>query len=121
MACRVGQRLRALAASARASLPACVFAHSCPQPLAQVRRWSEQLTALRQAAPDADRQWLSANTKRCPRCQAHIQVRAGQGAGMSIQPGGASVHGPGLARGALLPANPPSVSCPHRSTAAACT
>ena len=51
------------------------------RPLLQVRRWGEQMAALRQAAPDADRQWLAANTKRCPRCQAHIQVGGGGTAG----------------------------------------
>lgn len=40
-----------------------------------MRRWADELAALRQAAPDADRQWLARNSKRCPQCRAHIQAR----------------------------------------------
>lgn len=53
-----------------------------PQPaswLLQVRRWGEELATLRRAAPDADRQWLARNSKRCPQCRAHIQARPSLG------------------------------------------
>ncbi|KAL4428244.1 hypothetical protein ABPG75_002333 [Micractinium tetrahymenae] len=48
-----------------------------PASCSQVRRWSEELATLRRAAPDADRQWLARNSKRCPQCKAHIQKLGG--------------------------------------------
>lgn len=39
-----------------------------------MRRWDEELAELRAAAPSADVQWLTSNTKRCPKCLARIQV-----------------------------------------------
>ena len=39
-----------------------------------MRRWGEELAVLRRQAPDADRRWLTANTKRCPTCKASIEV-----------------------------------------------
>ena len=43
----------------------------------QMRRWGEELAELRAAAPSADVQWLTSNTKRCPQCMARIQVGSG--------------------------------------------
>lgn len=60
-------------AQARALADAHTAPASCCNVL-QMQQWSDELAALRRAAPDADRQWLAANTKRCPQCRAHIQA-----------------------------------------------
>jgi hypothetical protein len=52
-----------------------------PASCEQMRQWGEELAVLRRAAPDADRQWLSSNTKRCPTCQTHIQASSCLGRG----------------------------------------
>ncbi|PRW44356.1 ankyrin repeat and IBR domain-containing 1-like [Chlorella sorokiniana] len=48
-----------------------------PASCAQMRRWGEELAELRAAAPSADVQWLTSNTKRCPQCLARIQKHGG--------------------------------------------
>ena len=35
-----------------------------------MRRWQDELAALRRSAPDQDKKWLSEHTKRCPQVRA---------------------------------------------------
>lgn len=73
MCCSQGWGADAAKNAWRGGAPALRHAHPCAL-CPQMRQWGEELAALRAAAPNADSQWLTSNTKRCPQCMARIQA-----------------------------------------------